>query len=676
MCTAAIRPASWFIGRHAMKLMIVESPGKVKKLESILGSGWKVAASVGHVRDLPVNEIGVEAPDFRPAYELTERGAGVVTKLKGLVKDADAVYLATDPDREGESISWHLQQCLKLTNPLRVTFNEVTESAVRAAVVQPRAIDVKRVAAQEARRVLDRLVGYMVSPELSRQTGERLSAGRVQSPAVRLVVEREREIRAFKPTKHFGASLVFADAKTGAEWTADWLTKPKFVTEDDPYFMDRAFAMAVAGVKLAVVKSFDESEAKRSPPTPFTTSTMQQAASVALKLDPKGAMAAAQSLYEQGHITYHRTDNPNVSDESLGDIYAVAVKLGLDMADKPRRWKAPEGAQAGHPAITPTHWEVEEAGETPEQRALYKLIRLRAIACQLADARYAVRTVRIDAAAPVEGRAVEFEGKGRTLIYQGWLKLTAGDQTKDEDEDEGKDSPNPIPVCTPGETLGVARGRLLEMQTRAPKRYTKASLVAKLESEGIGRPATYAAIMDNIESRGYVAEQKRFLVPTATGELVVDSLVGKLAFIDLGFTREAEEDLDRIAQGEAGYKAVVEKVHDQLKRELSALQLSVAPKHPCPECGKALRRIPGKTGHFWGCTGHPECSVTLPDDGGKPGQRKPASEHACPKCGKPLVHRFKKGKTGYDFWGCSGFSDGCKVSIPNKNGVPDFSKAK
>lgn len=660
-----------------MKLMIIESPGKIEKLSAILGDGWKIAASVGHVRDLPQKEMGVAAPDFKPSYELTERGEGVVAKLKNLVKQADSVYLATDPDREGEAISWHLQQCLKLSNPLRVTFNEITANAVKAALIAPRTIDVKRVAAQEARRVLDRLVGYMVSPELSRQTGERLSAGRVQSPAVRLVVKRERAIRAFKVTNHFGAALFFADAKTSGEWSAEWLTKPKFVTEDNPYFMDRAFAAAVAEVKAVVVKSFDESEAKRSPPPPFTTSTMQQAASVALGLDPKAAMDAAQKLYEQGHITYHRTDNPNVSDDSLGDIYAVAVKLGLDMADEPRKFKAPAGAQVGHPAVTPTHWEVEEAGETSDQRALYKLIRLRAIACQLADARYAVRTVRLEAAQPVGGKDVEFEARGRTLVYQGWLKLIAGDQTEEEDG-EGKEPSNPIPVCESGERLDVARGKLLEKRTKPPSRFTQATLVKKLESEGIGRPATYAAIMDNIVTRAYVKTDKKYLVPTATGELIVDSLVGKFEFLDLGFTREIEESLDRIALGEAGYKAVIAKVHDQLNRELSTLQVSATPKHPCPECGKPLRRIPGKSGHFWGCSGHPDCSVTLPDEGGKPGQKKPVevSNFACVKCGKPLIHRIKKGKGGYDFWGCSGFKEGCKASYEDKKWQPDFAKAK
>lgn len=664
-----------------MKLMIIESPGKVKKLSGILGAGWKVAASVGHVRDLPEKAMGVEAPDFRPEYVLTERGADVVARLKTLVKEADTVYLATDPDREGESISWHLQQCLKLKNPQRVTFNEITASAVKAALLQPRSIDVLRVAAQEARRVLDRLVGYTVSPELSRQTGERLSAGRVQSPAVRLVVEREREIRSFKVTHHFGAELVFADAKEGGSWSAEWLTKPDFATEENPYFMDRAFAQAVADTGTVMVLAFKEGEAKRSPPPPFTTSTMQQAASVKLGMSPKASMDAAQRLFEQGHITYHRTDNPNVNEDALGDIYAVAVKLGLDMAEAPRKFKAPEGAQVGHPAITPTHWEVEEAGESDEQRALYKLIRLRAIACQLADARYAVRTAQLEATQPVDGKAVKFAATGRTLSYPGWLKLIDGDQTQEEGEGDDKEPANPIPQLEVNERLAVTRGKLLEKKTKPPARYTEASLVRKLESAGIGRPSTYAAILDNITTRDYVRVEKKYLVPSPNGEAVVDALVGKFAFIDLSFTRDLESELDLIAQGNTSFKSVVSKVHDQLQQELQTLEITTTPKFPCPECAKALRRLKGKTGFFWGCSGHPDCSVSLPDEGGKPGKKKAVelSGFACAKCGKPLIHRkqpAKAGKRAYDFWSCSGFKDGCDASYKTKDGKPDFSAGK
>lgn len=661
--------------------MIIESPGKIKKLRAILGDGWEIAASVGHVRDLPKKEMGVTPPDFKPQYEVIERAVPIISKLKALAKQADAVYLATDPDREGESISWHLQQCLRLDNPLRVTFNEITPTAVKAALNNPRTIDVKRVAAQEARRVLDRLVGYMVSPELCRLAGERLSAGRVQSPAVYLVVDRERQIQKFKVTHHFGAQLFFAYAKNQGEpeqieYSAEWLTRPNFVTADNPYFMDRAFAAAVAEVKTVLVKSFDETEAKRSPPAPFTTSTLQQAASVTLGLDPKTTMEAAQKLYEQGHITYHRTDNPNVSDDSLSDIYAVAVKMGLDMAERPRKFKAPEGAQEGHPAITPTHWDVEEAGETKDQRALYSMIRLRAIACQLADARYAVRTARFEALEPIDGKAVEFEAKGRTLVYRGWLQLLDGDQT---DENKTDEPTNPIPDLDAGQCLPVARGKLLEKKTQPPSRYTQASLIKKLESEGIGRPATYAAIMDNIMTREYVKTEKKNLIPTDTGYLVVDSLVKKFQFIELGYTRQVEQDLDRIAQGEASYKTIIQGVHENLNGEIDAHRLAVVPKHPCPTCGKPLNRMNGKTGYFWGCTAFPDCNTTLPDNKGVPGQPKPQielSSFLCKKCNRPLIHRNKTGKGGYDFWGCSGFKDGCKQTYQNLNGKPHYDVLK
>lgn len=610
-----------------MKLMIIESPGKMTLLSSILGSDWTIAPCYGHVRDLPKSRMGVEAPNFLPEYELTDKGANVVSKLKKIAKQADTIYLATDPDREGESISWHLQECLGLINPLRVTFNEITESTVKAALASPRRIDIKRVHAQDARRSLDRLVGYTVSPELSNRTGAKLSAGRVQSPAVRLVVERERAISAFESITHYGASLFLKNTELNNEWSAEWLIKPNFVTDDNPYFMDKSVALSVSEVKSVIVRSCEESEESRSPPPPFTTSTLQQAASVTLNLNPTATMDAAQKLYEQGHITYHRTDNPNVSLDSLDDIRAIANNLDLAMADKFRKYKVSENAQESHPAITPTHWDVEVAGESDDQRALYKLIRLRAIACQLADARYAVRSVKLDSLQPVtiNGKSLEFEGRGRTLIYNGWLKLIQSDQTDESDSDSSPT--NPVPVCLVGNTLDVERGQLLEKKTKAPSRYTQASLVKQLEAEGIGRPSTYASIMDNIVSRAYVSFLGKFLIPTKTGELVVDSLVGKFDFIEYEFTRNVEQELDAIADGKADYKTVVSNVYETLKKEITGIPLSAA-----------------------------------------------AESHLCTKCNKPLIHRIKPGKGGYDFWGCSGFKDGCKSSYKDKNGKPDFGK--
>jgi DNA topoisomerase-1 len=663
-----------------MNLMIIESPGKVEKLTAILGTGWKVVACYGHIRDLPKDGMGVSAPEFVPQYEYIPARPGRggrtfpgskerVQKIAALVKEASAVYLATDPDREGESISWHLQECLKLKNPIRVTFNAIKAETVREGLATPRRIDRQRVAAQEARRTLDRLVGYMVSPKLRDQTGQALSAGLVQSVAVRLVVDRERQIANFKPTTHFGAKLVFEGSKS--EWTALWLTKPDFVSDESPYFMGAAFAQRVSECSAVTVDSFEHREARRCPPGAFTTSTLQQAASVKLGMNPKTAMEVAQRLFDKGHITYHRTDNPNIDEADYSDIGRVARSLGLTLNDKLRRFKVPDTAEAGHPATTPTHWDVESAGENDDERALYRLIRQRALACQLEDALYAVRTVRLSADEEVDGRVVAFEAQGRTLTRKGWLALTGGDDTEEKAEAKPEDA-NPVPAFERGRKLTPVRGELVEQKTRAPKRYSEASLVAKLEAEGIGRPSTYAAVMDNIVSRTYVAVKAGYLTPTPSGELIVDSLVNRFAFLELGYTREIETEFDRIANGQAAYKSVVSSVHAQLVRELGCMSGSFAPQHPCPSCGKGLRRIKGKSGFFWGCSGYPTCSTSLPDVKGVPGEQKPVpkAQAPCPACGKALAHRFKPGKGGYDFWSCVGYRDGCKQTYPNADNKP------
>ena len=672
-----------------MKLMIIESPGKLEKLKAILGEGWQVVASAGHIRDLPEDEIGVEAPDFKPKYVYIQ--GGLIPGQKGkrypsakeridriatIAERASEVYLATDPDREGESISWHLQQALKLKNPKRVTFSAISTTEVKKALLNPRTIDIKLVAAQETRRVLDRLVGYLVSPVISDIASERLSAGRVQSAAVWIVVERERQIRVFKATNHFGVQLSFAGAKL--DWKADWQTKPDFVTDDQPYFMDAAFAQAVADTERVTVKAFKAGEQKRSPPAPFTTSTLLQAASVKLSMDPKATMDAAQRLFEQGHITYHRTDNPNVSDDALPDIFAVATKLGLDMADEPRRFKVSDGAQAGHPAITPTHWEVTEAGETDAERALYKLIRLRALACQLADARYAVHSATLSATSTMSDKDLTFTATGRTLVYGGWMKLLSKDDTE-EDSDE-PEALNPVPSLEVGQSLEVNAGIVLAKQTKAPKRFTKASLVEKLEAAGIGRPSTYAALMDTIvERHEYLGVIGKFLQPTAKGDSLADALVGKFSFVDPSFTRAMEEQLDAVATGQGGYKTVVGQMHGVLQEEITRLQANTVPKFACATCGKSLRRIVAKGRAFWGCSGHPTCTVTLPDEDGKPGVARKLHEETnfeCLKCKKPLIHRVKLGAGGYDFYGCSGFKEGCKEVYENKDGKPHYDTTK
>jgi len=655
-----------------MKLMIVESPGKIKKIREILGSGWDVQASVGHVRDLPEREIGVEAPDFKPTYVPTERGKEVLAKLKAKVKQADAVFLATDLDREGESIAWHLKQALRLDNPQRIVFGEITAKEIKAALMTPRSINIPMVASQEGRRVLDRLVGYMVSPRLSEMSGRPgLSAGRVQSPAVRIILERERAIQNFKPTDHFGVHLMFAH-----DWFSEWDSKA-FLPDGAEYFMDAAFAEKVAALRALTVTAYEEKETSKAPPAPFITSTLQQAASNKLKLQPKATMAAAQRLYEQGHITYMRTDNPNLSDDALVEIYQVCQSKNLPMADRPRTWKAKDGAQEAHEAIRPSHFEIEQAGETPEEKALYRLIWDRAVASQLAPARYALRVAKLRAVETLNGKHVEFTAEGRTLLSPGWTSLFS-DDTDSDDTKEAKPN-NPIPYLEPGQSVTAISGKVIPKRTRAPKRFTQASLIAELERLGIGRPSTYAAIIDNISRRGYVETTKSdYLVPTETGALVIDALVkGRFSFVEYSFTREMEEELDHVAQGEASYRQVVSTVYERLETELSRLKINAAPLHPCPDCGKALFRRKGSNGPFWGCSGYPDCSITLPDSGGKPGKPKAKpqpSEHKCIKCGKPLIRRKKPatgGKKGYDFFGCSGFPT-CTEKYDAINGKPKY----
>ena len=595
------------------KLLILESPGKVKKVQEILGPGWKVAASVGHVRDLPVKEMGVAAPDFKPQYLPTDRGKDVLSRLAGLVKNAEEVFLATDPDREGEAIAWHLQDALKLKNAKRVTYAEITEAAIRAALSNPRSIDMALVAAQEGRRVLDRFCGYMVSGPLSNAAGEKLSAGRVQSPAVRLVVEREKEIKAFSSTTHYGAELTFENVDNITDgWKAALLVKP-WLEDGQEYLLDKSLAEKAAALRTLDVLDCKESESRAAPPAPFTTSTLQQAASSSLKFTPKQTMQLAQRLYEQGAITYMRTDSPNLSQEAIQAIRAYCEAKGWPLVETPRTWKSKEGAQEAHEAIRPTHIEIEDAGETPDEKALYRLIRLRSLACQLEDAVYAVRTLQLGA--DVDGKQALFEAKGRTLLSQGWKILADQEDGPNEGSEEGEKEPpsNPVPAMKPGTKATALTGMVTPKKTKPAARFTEASLIRELEKRGIGRPSTYAAIIDTIPSRKYVTTEKRFLVPTPLGEKIVSGLCGHFSFIEYDFTRTMEQSLDDIAEGKAEYRAVIASAHDRLSREVR-------------EFAKATGRV-------------------------------------CDKCGKPMVHRVKKpgkdGKGGYDFWGCSGWPE-CK----------------
>lgn len=656
-------------------LVIVESPGKIKKLSTILGSDYRVVASVGHVRDLPDKSLGVAPPDFRPTYVATERGKSVLTRLRTSVKECEHVLLATDPDREGEAIAWHLADALGLARAQRITFTAITPSAVHAALAVPRPIDKARVCAQEARRVLDRLVGYRVSPALSNRAGQKLTAGRVQSPAVRLVVDREREIQAFASTEHYGALLRFTDS--AGDWTAEWLTKPHLPPEQN-YILDQAQARRVAGVRDVVVSGFQDAKERRGPKAPFTTSTLQQVAGVRLNFKPKRIMELAQRLYEQGVISYHRTDSPNLSAEAMDDVASYADRVGWPLASPRRQWKAKAGAQEGHEAIRPTSANQVNAGETDDEQALYRLIRSRAIASQLADAEYDVRTAElgavVQALADIPALPVTFVARGRTLTAPGWQVVY--DAAGDEEEAQQQDARNPLPALTLGLSLTAVGGELLTKTTKAPARFKLSSLVAELERQGIGRPSTYATILDNITARAYIVEDARgFLSPTGSGEAIRDALVGRFQFADLDYTRALEDELDQIASDTTTYEAVITAAWHQLTTELDGLEtVAVTVTQPdaivCPVCGAGqLRRIKGTKGYFWGCSAYREgCKASFDDNRGKPGiGGKTAAP--CPVC-KEGVLRSRTGPKG-KFWGCSRYPE-CKASAPDKRNRPDL----
>lgn len=688
----------------SFNLMVVESPGKIDTLTDILSrlrpnERWQVRACYGHFRDLPgsgledgdlVTGIG---SDLEPKYELTDRGAPTIASLRKLAREADHTYLASDGDREGEAIAWHLYVELRLRQQdySRIVFSTIDDSGLSIALNNVRQIDMPMVRAQEGRRSLDRIVGYMVSPELRRQSGENLSAGRVQSVAVLLVVLREQQRRKFVPVKHFSARLNFVESD-GSEWSADWLSKPDFVNEQNPYITDQSFVMPLTSIRRMQVLSYDEKPAKRNPKAPFITTTLQQAASNALGISPKKTMELAQKLFDAGKISYMRTDNPNVAESAFPAIQAVLAAKGIAGVSSRRKFKGKDDAQEAHPGVTPVYWELETAGETPQEQALYKLIRDRALASQAEHATYMVREVVLQhPTAKMNDKPIRFGARGRTLVSPGFLKLLATDDTE---EDQKEEVPNPIPELAPGEMVTPQSGELVPSTTQAPPRYTEATLVQELERNGIGRPSTYAAILENITGKSYILPdledksrkgKQPFFYPTSIGIRLIVMMAGKFRFLDINFTRELERELDNIAQGRTTYTQVVGTLYRQVSAEIAA-QVSSIPSFVkvvkvfnC-ECGGELHHF--KKHGFWGCKNHPTCNFTYPDKNGEPGKRnKPVelSEFMCGTCNSPLRH-WKKAKTatkkGYNFWGCSVKT--CTQTYPNvKNETrPDYKNGK
>ncbi|MDQ2844631.1 MAG: type I DNA topoisomerase [Acidobacteriota bacterium] len=606
-----------------MKLMIVESPNKTKKIKAILGDGWEVAASVGHFRDLPKKDLGVSA-DFALTYEYTERGKATIDSLKSRVARAEMVYIATDPDREGEAIAWHLVETLKLKKYQRVTFDAITEAVILKAIASPRQLDMNLVSAQAARRAEDRLLGWKVSPLLSRQTGVAgLSAGRVQSVAVRLVVDRQAEIDGFRPTKHFGVEATFEDGK----WTAKWDTSSHFA-EGQQYITDRELPMRVALCKDFTVTASETKPASQAPKPAFTTSTMLQAGSVSLCFTPEETAALAQKLFEQGLITYHRTDSQNFSAEAIAEVRAFANTKNLPLPKEPRRWKSKDNAQEAHEAIRPTHLEHQQAGEDERQRQLYEMIWKRAVASQLADAEYSVTRLQLTANSGQDN--FTFSAMGRVLTLQGWRLLTPKDAAEDtlEVEETGDSTTGAVPPLSVAATVTASSTRVTDKVTKAPSAYTEATLIKKLETEGIGRPSTYPETLKKIiATRKYVDEQKRKLAPTELGKLLAGSLTGHFSFVDYTYTRDLEQHLDDIASGKASYGQVLSNLDSKLNIEIQSLHVSASQS----------------------LAGTPVLLSRRPEEPGLP----------CPKCKEGAVRKPK----GQTFFGCSRYKDGCTYNI-------------
>ena len=606
-------------------LIVVESPTKAREVAHILGPQYQVLASFGHVRDLPQNELGVEPPEFTLKYVPTERGGTQLAKIRAAAKAADRVLLATDPDREGEAIAWHVADACKLpaNKTARITYNEITERAIRAAVSKPRTIDMHLVRAQEARRGIDRLVGYTISPALPRG----LSAGRVQTPALRLLVERERAIRAHNRVKHFGAELMLPGGSSkDLEWPAAWDTKP-WLSDGEEYCKDRKLAESAAAVKNVTVISIKSHLRTRNAPPPFTASTLQQAASSRLNISPGETMKIAQRLFEGTFITYHRTDSVSMAQDAVEDIRAYARKQGLPLPPGPNMHKSKGAAvQGAHECIRPTVIEREAPrGLTAREQAVYDLIRKQAIASQLAPMTADVTDVVLESVCrPKDERPFIYKAQGVRIKAPGWTTVLGNTEDK---------------ALPPGLVIGmgltVSAGRVLELETKPPARYTEAALIKELERLGIGRPSTYAAIIETLKHRDYARLQAKALVPTEVGMSVADALAA-CSFYDLAYTAQMEQTLDEVAEGRAGYKNVMSDAYETIETDVTrvgVVVLSPSAQAGIP-CGRT--RMSGARGTKTTSAGQPRVPRARQARGKKPSV---ARGRKCPLCGGPMLRR-------------------------------------
>lgn len=664
-------------------LVIVESPAKAKTIQKYLGSGYEVMASMGHVRDLPKSKLGVDTEnDFKPQYTDMKGKEDVIKELKKRAKKCSKVYLATDPDREGEAISWHIAQMLKLdmNENNRVAFNEITKSGVNSGMSNPHKIDIDLVNAQQARRILDRLVGYKLSPFLWKKVKRGLSAGRVQSVAVRLVVDRENEIRQFVPKEY-------------------WSIDAKFTAPESRRVFDASLVM-VDGKKLEIpgeaqandllarlenaeytVKSVKKRLTRKQPAPPFITSTMQQEASRKLGFSAKRTMKAAQELYEGvdvegigavGLITYMRTDSLRISDEAkAAAAQYIETVYGKDyLPDKPRVFKTKSNAQDAHEAIRPSIPELTpervKSGLTSDQFKLYKLIWSRFIASQMANA--ILDTVSVE----IEANGCIFRASGYSVKFNGFTVLY------EESSDGESESKKMLPELNVDDKVKLKSIGGNQHFTQPPPRFTEASLIKALEENGIGRPSTYAPTITTITARQYVEHEGKALKPTNLGEVITELMKEHFKdIVDARFTAAMEDDLDGVENGSRDWVETLREFYETFAADLQKAEEAMEGKRVkvpdeetdvvCELCGKNMVIKFGRYGKFLACPGFPECSNTK--------KIVTETDGSCPKCGKKML--LKKSKKGRSFYGCEGYPD-CGFmtwNVPTAEKCPDCGKS-
>ncbi len=669
-------------------LVIVESPAKAKTIKKYLGKGFEVLASYGHVRDLVPKEGAVDTEhDFNMKYALIERNEKHVDAIAKALKKADALYLATDPDREGEAISWHLHEILKDRGALkdkdvhRVVFHEITARAINDAVTHPRPLSTELVNAQQARRALDYLVGFNLSPLLWKKIRRGLSAGRVQSPALRLIVEREEEIEKFGSEEYWS---IAADVEKDAQPFSARLLEYQGAKVEQFSFRDEQATRAAEQVLLKsangklTVAAVEKKQRKRNPAAPFTTSTLQQEASRKLGFGAQRTMRTAQQLYEGvdltgegpvGLISYMRTDSVNLAAEAVSEIREVIAKrYGQDhLPESPRIYKTKsKNAQEAHEAIRPTS--AARAPEeihgklTEEQRKLYELIWKRTIACQMEQAVFDTVTADLDA-----GGHNSFRATGSVLVIPGFMAVyQEGRDDNGEDEEERL-----LPPLNPGETITLKGIRCDQHFTEPPPRYSEASLVKALEEYGIGRPSTYATIISTLQQREYVEMDRKRFKPTDVGRVVSKFLTQHFTqYVDYDFTARMEDELDAVSRGEKEWVPVMHEFWDPFKKLVDHKEENVSRKdvttekmdEKCPKCGKPLSIRLGRRGRFIGCTGYPDCDYTrnLDETAEQASQPEKVEGRQCPQCSSDLI--IRRGRYG-KFIGCSSYPK-CKYIEP------------